>query len=306
MIVVTHSGSAHIDEIMAVAMLSVKLGVPIAPAQSLDGKSMTVLRLRGEVAADLAEQNKADYVIDIGAQHDPSRGWFDHHQFPPEAEPACALSLVADHLGIPRAEFPWIDKLTLIDSKGPFAWFKKEFGRKGHAKEVYAACGQDSVFNYITDVANYGEGGSTHPPGPASDRFLRALGMCIEWLDMELRWSESREKDKLKAMESTKIVPLVDGLNAIWFEQDGLRGVNAACDDITEKDPSVVVSLRKDERGVGLAATRLNDDERVNFYPRKGEEGCVFAHASGFIMKWRNDYDEFLEAVKRSVHGEAK
>ncbi len=63
MLIATHDGSFHADEVFAVAALAL-LGEPIE-----------VLRTR-----DRAELAGADVRVDVGFRHDPSSGDFDHHQ----------------------------------------------------------------------------------------------------------------------------------------------------------------------------------------------------------------------------------
>lgn len=60
----THSGSFHADDVLAVAMLQVFVD-PHA----------TVVRTR-----DLDRLAACDIIVDVGGEHDPSRGRFDHHQ----------------------------------------------------------------------------------------------------------------------------------------------------------------------------------------------------------------------------------
>lgn len=50
--------------------------------------------LEGEV------EDEAVALVDIGGSHDPSLSNFDHHHFPREHEPTCALSLVLDSLNL--------------------------------------------------------------------------------------------------------------------------------------------------------------------------------------------------------------
>ncbi|HTU96785.1 MAG TPA: MYG1 family protein [Solirubrobacteraceae bacterium] len=63
MLIATHDGSFHADEVFAIAALTL-LGEPIE-----------VLRTR-----DRVELSRADLRIDVGFRHDPSTGDFDHHQ----------------------------------------------------------------------------------------------------------------------------------------------------------------------------------------------------------------------------------
>ena len=63
-IIAVHDGSFHPDDVFAVALLSV----------IYDG-DIEVIRTRDE-----AQYSKADFVVDVGLEYDPSRNRFDHHQ----------------------------------------------------------------------------------------------------------------------------------------------------------------------------------------------------------------------------------
>ena len=63
MIIATHSGKFHADDVWAVATLDL-----LHPGS-------TVLRSR-----DPARLAEADFVVDVGGEWDPARGLFDHHQ----------------------------------------------------------------------------------------------------------------------------------------------------------------------------------------------------------------------------------
>jgi len=64
MVVATHDGPFHADDVMAVALLRTF----VAP-------DATIVRTR-----DPARIDEADIVVDVGALHEPARGRFDHHQ----------------------------------------------------------------------------------------------------------------------------------------------------------------------------------------------------------------------------------
>lgn len=63
--IITHSGSFHADELLAIAALDCLL----------DGKSYEVIRTR-----DNEFFLTGDYVVDVGGLYDPSTNRFDHHQ----------------------------------------------------------------------------------------------------------------------------------------------------------------------------------------------------------------------------------
>lgn len=111
-VIITHPGSAHQDDLLAVALL-------IATQPTVD----TVLR-REPTQEEL--DNRDIYVVDVGGRHQPELHNFDHHQFDgvtmDNAE--CALTLVLRHLQVldtAREIFPWLRTAEQMDCCGPKA-----------------------------------------------------------------------------------------------------------------------------------------------------------------------------------------
>lgn len=71
--VITHSGKAHIDEIMAIAVLAVFKGENPSDVHRLSAEELMPLLESGEPPPDT-------WIIDCGLIHDPPRRLFDHHQ----------------------------------------------------------------------------------------------------------------------------------------------------------------------------------------------------------------------------------
>ncbi|MBW2459478.1 MAG: MYG1 family protein, partial [Deltaproteobacteria bacterium] len=104
--ILTHPGSAHKDDLLAVSVLIARHGAPVVR--------------REPTAAELDDPSVA--VIDIGGVHDPERMTFDHHHFPREHAPTCALSLVLSHLGLyedGKRFCEWLEPAEWFDSRGP-------------------------------------------------------------------------------------------------------------------------------------------------------------------------------------------
>ena len=96
-LILTHPGGSHKDEFLACCLLAARHGVPIVR--------------REPEQTDLDDPNVL--VVDVGGEHEPARGNFDHHQFPRDHAPICALSLVLQDLGLYEdAEIPG-DRSTL-------------------------------------------------------------------------------------------------------------------------------------------------------------------------------------------------
>src|SRR3989344_4225767 len=66
-VVVTHDGSFHADELFACATLSIWA--------EKEGRRIKIIRTRNQEIIE-----KADIVVDVGMQYDPSKNRFDHHQ----------------------------------------------------------------------------------------------------------------------------------------------------------------------------------------------------------------------------------
>lgn len=281
--IVTHSGQAHADDILAVALILVKEGLDFSDAH--------VQRVANGPASDYPT---ARFVVDIGGVYDPTIGRFDHHQFPPDSPPDCALTLVARYYGMTVEQYPWMKKLALLDSKGPYTWFSETFGRKAkNYREVQTALNEkESVFAYFTHIAN------RHYENANS--FEDAVRMACNWLKLEIDYVSKKATNVEYAKSNLEIVDL-GGFKMAFFRQMSMRGTSEVCDDVTEADPSIIVTGKLDDRGTGYSAMRLNDSDRVNFYPLEGTKGCIFAHKNGFCLKWENDWKGFLEAVKRGV-----
>ena len=61
-------------------------------------------------------------IVDVGGEHEPARKNFDHHPFPREHPPTCALSLVLDDLGLYQDALhfcDWLEPAEWFDSRGP-------------------------------------------------------------------------------------------------------------------------------------------------------------------------------------------
>lgn len=87
--IVTHSGTFHSDEILAVAALQIL--IKDAPHEIIRTRDMDVI-------------NSADYVVDVGGIYDPQTNRFDHHQGGGAGErdngiPYSAFGLVWKHYG---------------------------------------------------------------------------------------------------------------------------------------------------------------------------------------------------------------
>ena len=107
MLVATHSGPFHCDDVFACALLRTF----VAP-------DLTVVRTR-----DLARIRAADIAIDVGGEYDPARGRFDHHQREYQGTLSSAGMVLAwleesGHVQAPLAaklRSDWVDYIDAVD-----------------------------------------------------------------------------------------------------------------------------------------------------------------------------------------------
>jgi len=142
--IVTHPGGAHKDEFLACALLLTQ--------------SPVLIERREPEEEDLADPAVA--VVDIGQAHSPEQGNFDHHQFPRDSVPTCALSLVLQKLGLyedAREFCDWLEVTEWFDCRGP-----GELGaRLGIDRETMAALNSPIDITILRRFA----GQTEHRPG---------------------------------------------------------------------------------------------------------------------------------------------
>ncbi len=103
--ILTHPGSAHKDDFLACCLLIARHGLPVWR--------------RDPLPQDLDDPEIL--VVDVGGEHDPARGNFDHHQFPSDHPPVCSLSLVLQDLGLyedARAFCEWLEPAECGSTRG--------------------------------------------------------------------------------------------------------------------------------------------------------------------------------------------
>ena len=102
--VLTHGGPAHQDEFIACCLLIAKYSVEATELKDEDITYVEILRSSTKVIDE--DYDYFDYLIDVGGQHDPKRGLFDHHQLPNAGNGTCSLHLLAESLELDLSIFP--------------------------------------------------------------------------------------------------------------------------------------------------------------------------------------------------------
>ncbi|GAA5128051.1 MYG1 family protein [Luteolibacter yonseiensis] len=264
--ILTHPGGSHKDEFLACCLL-------------LAGNPVPVVR-REPVAEDLADPSVA--VVDVGHEHAPERGNFDHHQFPKDHPPTCALSLVLQHLGVyedAREFCDWLEPAEWFDTRGPIETAK------------WLGLPRETLFKLnspidTTLLRRFAASSELLPGEPLwevmkwiGEDLLGYLKNLRERLDHIARVAEFWEiptpqgSFKVLFMPRTEPMPEEPSSGLPRFIEGHPQGAD------------VVGQVYPDRRGPGYGLSRHNDHPGLDFTRIGNCEDVHFAHARGFVAK---------------------
>jgi hypothetical protein len=264
--ILTHPGGAHKDEFLACCVLMAAHGVP-------------VLR-REPVQADL--DDPATLVVDVGGEHDAARGNFDHHHFPRESTPQCALSLVLKDLGLyedARAFCDWLEPAEWFDCRGPSTTAKW----LGVERRVVGQLSSPIDLALVRRFASVVE----LRPGEVLYEVMRWVG---EDLLGYLRGLRERLRFLAEHAEFWQIEGGNKALEVLFLPRtESMTGEPSSGLPrfIVEsgRSRSVVAMVYPDRRGGGYGLARYEDHPAFNFLQISECSDVHFAHASGFLAK---------------------
>lgn len=264
--IVTHPGGAHKDDLLAVCVLAAKHRAPV--------------ERREPTAGELEDPGVA--IVDIGGVHDPALTNFDHHHFPREHPPTCALSLVLDSLGLYQDALQfcdWLEPAEWFDSRGPTktaAWL-------GVPRRAISQL--NSPID-VTLLRRFARKTRLEPDDPlyafmvmVGEDLLDYLRIARERLDFvgahAQRWSIPMGDETIEAVFLPRTEPRADepsSMVASYVRAEGL-------------EKQVAALVYPDRRGSGYGISRYEDHPRLDFSRVEGEPDVHFAHKSGFMCK---------------------
>jgi len=262
-LIVTHPGAAHKDEFLACAFLLTQHALPIAR--------------REPTQSDLA--NTDTIVVDVGGSHDPALLNFDHHQFPADHPPICALSLVLQHLDFyddARKFCDWLEPAEHFDTRGPIETAKwLGISRESLAKLNSPIDG--------TVLRAFAREEILHPGDLLWELMLNIGQDTLTYL--------SKLRGRLKDIEHhSQWLDLPEGQKALFIPRtdpppsDPSLGIGRFIEG-HEFVGQTVATLYPDRRGSGYALSRYNDSNKMDFTRITEESDVHFAHNRGFVAK---------------------
>jgi hypothetical protein len=283
--IVTHPGGAHKDEFLACAVLLSKDSLPIYRREPTE--------------ADLVDETIA--VLDVGGEHNPERSNFDHHQFPRDMDPTCALSLVLQHLGLyedAREFCSWLEVAEWFDCRGPndtAEWL-------GVDRETMGQLNSPLDITLLQGFAKHTE----HLPGEPLWEVMRMIGTELVGYLTSLRsrldfvaqhcevWTMAQGSSEWKVL----FMPYTESSPE---EASGALGWHVKALGLEEE---ILALVYPDSRGEGYGMRRFNDDQRLNFSLLQEEADIRFAHVRGFIAKTSSTEPDRLKTLLKKAYRE--
>ena len=265
-LILTHPGSAHKDDFLACCVLAHLYQVP--------------MERRDPTEQDLVDPEVC--VVDIGGRHEPESNNFDHHQFPRDHPPICALSLVLQDLGLyeDALEFcVWLRPAEWLDTKGPNGAAKE----MGIPREAFHALMSPID---VTLLRRF----SQHLSLAADSSLYQVMCMVGEDIVDYVRALRKR-LDHLKRNCEYWTIRLGEGpAEALFLERGDPIDVEPSFGIhqfvIREgKEHDVIALVYPDRRGPGYGLTRFNDNRLIDFSRIEGCNDVRFAHKRGFVAK---------------------
>lgn len=264
--IITHPGSAHKDDALAVCVLIAKYGVPV--------------ERREPTAEDLNDPSVV--VVDIGEQHDPEKNNFDHHQFPREHPPTCALSLVLKDLELyqdARQFCEWLEPAEWLDSRGPnrtAEWLgvpRRAISQLNSPIDV-------TLLRRFAQEKTLAEGHTLYEfmrfVGQDLLDYLRIVRERIEFARGHAeRWSIPCGEDIIEVMFMSRDV--TDAKEPRSSMESYIRAEGLG--------KEIAAIVYPDQRGPGYGIGRYEDHPQLDFSRAEDQDDVRFAHKSGFMCK---------------------
>ncbi len=238
------------------------------------------IQRRDPTDEDLA--NSSICVVDIGGVHDPELNNFDHHQFPRDAPPLCALSLVLQSIGLYEDALSfcaWLRPAEWLDTLGPNETAKL----MGIPRTAFGELNSPLDISLLNRFANQSELKPGNPiyqvmcmVGEDIVNYLRSLRKRLDYLKKHAQyWTLERDCEPIQALFLEKSDAIADnpsfGIYA-FIESEG-------------KENEIQALVYPDRRGDGYGLTRYADSQRLDFSQIESLDEVRFAHKRGFVAK---------------------
>ena len=241
--IITHAGQAHVDDLMATAILLTKF------------PDVEVHRVSSVSERDL--NDPMTIVVDIGNEYNPSRNNFDHHH---DRNLPCSLVLILQQF---FPEIPTdIDELQWIndwDTKGIIATQRKWGVKLPEFRDPLS----EMVLRLFSKAEIIRANEWLH-------MMLRAMGKeFLKFLKEQAIFIEKAKNAEVFEVKSLKVVKLDENVPIRFVKK-------------VHENVAVTIQPNQREPGK-LTVTRIDDHPRVDFNRVRNMQGVSFVHPNGFM-----------------------
>ena len=277
--IITHSGKAHMDELVASALLCI----------ARDRQPDEILRVDSREAEALVRDEALggdDWVLDCGMILDPDRRIFDHHQ--DGSLPSAAL-LVFEQFFPELKDSRLHDTITLLS--------RVDTGGLQSLNDYYELDESKSYWSFSQKLLT--KGFELDP--------VDALRVVTEVLKDNLRFEHLRTEALrwLESPEHTEIVHFGDFkvLNYLVLPPEELVSpLRSADKELVDEEKIIAIASFDDNSMEGKALFRTAHGQNHLDFTRAEPENAVFCHPGGFLLKFRpGSPDEWKTLLRDSL-----
>lgn len=251
--IITHPGSAHKDEFLAICLASHMTGC-------------TNIERRVVTDADLSDPSVM--VIDIGRQYNPALNNFDHHH---DASLNSSYALVAKHFGLEKAlklSDKAYDTVDIEDREGPV----KSAERYGLSVAEYNALSDPIGVAMLSTFSGY-------------QQVPKEMAAVMQKMGENMVTRAQEYQPDYERLQADMQIKDVDGVRYFVDSQDK----SVAREDFA-REHEVAIIVSPNSRDGGWKLKRMDDHPRVDFRNAKSLDELdpakapkSFIHANGFL-----------------------
>ncbi len=277
--IITHPGSAHLDDFLSCCLVIHKSG------------DIEEIHRREPNHEEI--NDPSIWTLDVGDKFDPDMKCYDHHQIVMDD---CTLSLLLKDWELWEKAIKvhdWLEIAVANDTKGP-----KEVTRRLNIS--YTALRQLDSFIERTILVLF-EKSKVIRKGNALFSLMRIIGKKFFMLIDEYFKIRKEIEDKIE-FKKIKEVPVIFCYKNIKFSSMLVRILNEKKREILKGERGGILVYPNNRPPGSIALRRHDDDNRVDFTRISKHEKVLFAHLHGFFasLEPMSDY-ELEQYIKDAI-----
>ena len=254
--IITHDGSAHRDEFLAIAFILTKT------------KCYCPIYRRDPRQEELADPDV--WVIDIGKQFDDRLNNYDHHQFDIAHVPECSLSLILKKYYLYYPLYAsWIEPTEILDTKGPL-----ELARHHNIKLEDLHRTMSPIENVVLEEF---ECMTVIYPDSLIYNLMTKIGGKLTGHIL----SAAQQIEKARKLIEIEHV----GKVGVMYFKESIHPATAHVlrNELNKSGNDIIVSVMPDNRSEGWKLFRYFDDIRIDFTRCATDNRVSYTHKNGFV-----------------------